>query len=259
MTKSKVESRKWKVKNQVRRWWGFCILLSTLPFALSTIPGCARTVTSLQLAGNDLVLTVNLSSAIQDGNRYYVLFSGSGTQNIELPSLGDYFVAPGEGDFSEGSLKQFDAQPSTINAYYRNFFFSWSDVVLFDVNNASSSTGADASLIRSATGAFADTTTDNTSYSATVPSNIDTPYFPSTTQLTLTIPISQLSPAFAQGDNIYFKVLAVSDDRILSDVIDGSLSVENTSGDQNSGTDSSDRYSGSAASLEITTWSIRIQ
>ena len=237
------------------------MLVLVLIMTVALASGCARTVTSLQLAGNDVVITVNLASTLQNGNRYYAIFSNSSTLDIQLPALGDYFVAPGEGDFDEGLLKQFDALPSTINVYYRNFFYSWSDVVLFDVNNESSSTGADASLVRSGTGAFpSDIENDtNTTFNATIPNNIETPYFPSTTQLTLTLPLSQLSPSFAQGDVIYFKVVSVDDNRILSDLIDGFLSIENTSGAATSGSDGTDRYSGAAASLELTTWSAQIQ
>ena len=239
-----------------------------MAFFILSAAGCARTVTSLQLAGNDLVLTFNLSAPIQNGNRYYVVFSSSTTaDNVVLPALGDYFVAPGEGDYSDGLLKQFDSEVPSINTYYFHFFNTWSDVILFNVTNESSSAGANPYLVQSGSGVFPDDIGDdaNTTFNP-IFSVIEAPYFPTTTQIRLALPISQLSPSFALGDHIYFKILAVNSStaatnpRILADLVEGTLSVENTSGALSSGSDDgADRFSGSDASLEITSWSVQIQ
>ena len=226
--------------------------------ALLSLCGCARTVTSLQLAGNDLVFTVNVSSEIQNGNRYYVIISGSST-DIAVPALGDYFVAPGEGDFDESKLKEFGPDPTTINAYYREYFDTWSDVILFDITDKSSNSGASTYLIKSGLASFPDTVTQNTIYSPTIPNNIEAPYMPGTTQLRCHIPLSQFSVAYAQGARIYFKILTVSDSRILSDLTDGSVYVENTAAADNRGSEAGDAYAGSHGSFDITSWIARVE
>jgi hypothetical protein len=233
-------------------------MFAVVCLAFLNVLGCARTVTSLQLGGNDVVFTVNVSDAIESGNRYYFVFSGSSTE-ITLPNLGDYFVAPGEGDFSEGSLKEFGPDPTTINAYYREYFNTWSDVILLDVTNPSDNAGASTYLVKSGGSAFPATTTQNTSFSATVPNNIEAPYLPSSTQIKCRVPISQFSPGFSTGARIYFKLLTVADNRALSDVTEGILYVENTAAADRSGSESGDARSGAHGSLDITSWSVRVE
>ena len=95
----------------------FCFALIVLEF------GCARTVTVLPDAGNQLQLEITFRGEIDpSANRYYLVLSGT---SVLLPYTGTYFFGPGEA---------YDTDKLNVSTdlayYYTNYYSTWTDFIL---------------------------------------------------------------------------------------------------------------------------------
>ncbi|MFA5097095.1 MAG: hypothetical protein WC490_00495 [Candidatus Margulisiibacteriota bacterium] len=95
----------------------FCFALIVLEF------GCARTVTVLPDAGNQLQLEITFRGEIDPSvNKYYLVLSGS---SVLLPYTGTYFFGPGEAYDTDKLNVSTD-----LSYYYANYYSTWNDFIL---------------------------------------------------------------------------------------------------------------------------------
>ncbi len=116
------------------------LLFSALVLLILT--GCAKTVTdqspSLFMT---IQIEVNDTLSLNDSNNYYIIFSN--TQEVKMPDITTiqnqnnslYFPTPGL-QYSSDFLNENISQYKTLNAFYTNFFNSWTNYILINGKNA---------------------------------------------------------------------------------------------------------------------------
>jgi len=89
--------------------------------------GCARTVTSLVTYGDQMKLEVTLRGTMEvNNNRYFLVLSSSADYKIPLPPPDIIESAP---EFIEPGMTPF---LGSEEAYYTNYFSTWSGYVILD-------------------------------------------------------------------------------------------------------------------------------
>jgi hypothetical protein len=101
--------------------FAFCILVLTL------FTGCARTVTQIVTYGDQMLVEVTLRGTMEfNANRYFLIVSTNESYKIPLPPPDIIEAAP---EFIEPGMTP---QLGTPEAYYSNFYSTWSGYVILD-------------------------------------------------------------------------------------------------------------------------------
>lgn len=202
------------------------------------LTGCARTVTTIGIVGNQFTLEVRFKGDIDPGtNRYTVIFGAVAPQS---PTPPDYFIAPGEAvDTNRFKTAQ------NLDYYYQNYFSTWQDFIALESGNFFTLTK----------GPF----TNSASHEAFLGSRefLQTRIVQTAAdakRMRFTIFFSRLS---AQPASLFFNVMAVDNTGNLQDRLDFlDTSFPTTQGTILSGTE----IEGDApAALDITGWSVEVQ
>ncbi|MFH1683669.1 MAG: hypothetical protein ABIA67_02170 [Candidatus Margulisiibacteriota bacterium] len=89
--------------------------------------GCSRTVTPIVSYGEELVVSVTLRGNIDlNSNRYFMVISDNANYKIPLPPPDQLDVAP---EFIEPDMTP---QVGSLEAYFTNFFSTWSGYVILN-------------------------------------------------------------------------------------------------------------------------------
>lgn len=220
------------------------VLLTVLLF----ISSCARTVTSKTLVGNDLIVELwTRGNPDSSKYKYYFIFSTARTPLLP-PSIGSYFVGPGE-IYDERKINVGTGTDVDIDYYYKNYFYSWSDFVLYDRSNFYLTSSLNQG------GFFDASTTTQNHYN-----NIPETGFSYTSEITankikITFPLRMLSTA--NITNLYFRFVAVDNSQYMADYSQSTQYITNEINNYLYGTESTDSSIDSA--LDIINWQLKIQ
>jgi len=223
----------------------FILLIST---TLLLISSCARTVTSKVLVGNDIIVEL-WTRGNPDSTKYKYYFIFSPLRAPLLPSsIGSYFVGPGE-IYDQRKINVGTGTDVDIDYYYKNYFYSWSDFVLYNINNFYLTSSINQ-------GGFfdANTTTQNHynnlpdasfSYTSSIVGN----------KIQITFPLRMLSSS--RITNLYFRFVTVDDTQYMVDYSASTQYIVNEINNYLSGNENSDNNINSA--LDIINWKVTIQ
>lgn len=120
---TKTEQERISIKNLFAAVY-LSFVICSLSFLLA---GCAKTVTTLPVIGNQLSIEITFRGNIDTAaNRYYVVF---GNDFPKTPYTGSYFFAPGE-VYDQNRLDV----STEASYYYTNYFSGWNDFILLKNN-----------------------------------------------------------------------------------------------------------------------------
>jgi len=115
-----VNRKHWRTKNWVR-----AALLTLCISILVFNSGCAKTVTQIVTYGDQLVVEVTLRGTMDiNQNRYFMVLSANSNFQIPLPppdNIEFEFIEPG-----------MSPQQGSVEAYYTNYYSTWSGYVAVD-------------------------------------------------------------------------------------------------------------------------------
>jgi hypothetical protein len=203
--------------------------------------GCARTITSKIIAGQNIRITLYLRSSIDTAKfKYLIVFSK--TEQPLFPKSGTYFIAPGQ--FYDEEKLSLVAGTKGINYFYDNYLYTWCDYLLF----------RNSFYLYNSGSTFAKTTTENAHYNYSYRTGFNPTWGQDTNKLVIDFPLSNLSGI---GNSLYLSFATMSKDTdLLYDSLDFSPLIPVESITDRSGTDIEDSQFDGAA--DIISWSARI-
>ena len=103
----------------------YCLLFVVCGLLFTT--GCAKTVTTIVPYGDQMLVEVTLAGTMDiNDNRYFLVLSDNANYTIPLPPPDLIEAAP---EFIEPGLTP---EMGTAEAYYTNFFTTWSSYIILD-------------------------------------------------------------------------------------------------------------------------------
>ena len=235
------------IKGEIMKKNRFIAICFILLLTLITA-SCARTVTSKVIIGDDLQVELTLRGSPDALKyRYYFVFSASRTPLLP-PSLQDYLVGPGE-VYDETRINVGTGTDVDIDYYYQNYFYSWSDFVVYKDSTFYLTNSTNQG------GYFdANTTTPNHYDNNSINPNFSYTSEISSNKITLTFPLSMFSTSNVTA--IYFRIFTVDENSYMTDYTASTEVLTNEVNNYISGTELTDTTLDSA--LDISSWKLRI-